>query len=181
MTSTIAPYGGILYNFRMPKINNNMNYLFSIVDNRCSQKVIIFILLIDFSPNPSHQKINYRLLPVVTDWNPARHLPPLRETVPTATGASMLCNENWMPTHRSLFPVVWRFGGREACAYEILAMLPYRLHAFTLNVGAVRFCKVKSATELRLRQPCECCIVVLWCSHATSPLIGRQKFEYFHE
>ena len=67
MTSTIAPYGGILYHFRMPKINNNMNYLFSIVDNRYSQKVIIFILLIDFSPNPSHQKINYRLLPVVTD------------------------------------------------------------------------------------------------------------------
>ena len=27
----------------------------------------IFILLIDFSPNPSHQKLNYRLLPVVTD------------------------------------------------------------------------------------------------------------------
>ncbi len=67
MTSTIAPYGGILYHFRMPKVNNKVNYLFSIVNNRCFQKVKIFILLIDFSPNPSHQKLNYRLLPVVTD------------------------------------------------------------------------------------------------------------------
>ena len=98
--------------------------------------------------DPCHEEIDDALLPLGGDGDPARHSPPLCEAVAAATGASVLRNENWMPTHRSLFPVIGRVGRCQTRANEILAMPPNRLHAFTLNVGAVRFCKVKSAPEL---------------------------------
>lgn len=79
--------------------------------------------------NPRHEKIDDALLSPSRDGDPARHIPPLRETVATATGASVLRNENRMPTHRSLFPVIGRIGRCQTRANEILAMLPYRLHA----------------------------------------------------
>ena len=101
-----------------------------------------------FSLDPCHEKINDALLPLGRDGDPARHTPPLREAVATATGASVLRDKNRMPVHWSLLPVIGWVGWCQTCANEILTMPPYRLHAFTLNVGAVRFCKVKSATEL---------------------------------
>ena len=101
-----------------------------------------------FPLDPRHEEIDDALLPFGGDGDPARHLPPLGETVATTTGAGVLRDENWMSAHRSLFPVIRRVGGRQARANEILAMPPYRFHAFAFNVGAVRFRKVEPATEL---------------------------------
>lgn len=118
-----------------------------------------FLWLNGFSPHlpldPCHEEFDDALLPLGGDGDPARHFPPLREAVAATAGTGVLRFENGMPAHRSLLAVVWRFGGREACAYEILAVTTDRVDAFLGDVLPIRYRQVKPGTELRLRQSCK--------------------------
>ena len=107
------------------------------------------------SLNPRHEEIDDALLPLSGDGDPARHFPPLCEAVATAAGTGVLRFENGMPAHRSLLAVVWRFGGREACAYEILTVTTDRVDAFLGDVLPIRFRQMEPGAELRLRQSCK--------------------------
>ena len=124
--------------------------------SRVSVSTSFFLCRYAFSPpfplDPRHKEIDDALLPLGGDLDPARDFPPLREAVAAATGTGVLRLENRMTAHRSLLAVVWRFGGREACAYEILAVTTDRVDAFLGDALPIRCRQVKPGTELRLRQ-----------------------------
>jgi len=101
--------------------------------------------------DPRHEENDDATLSLGGNLDPARHTPPLRETVATATGASMLRLEDGMPAHRRLLPVVWRVCGRKARSDEVLAMGADRLQPLVVNVLPVRLRQMESAAELRLR------------------------------
>lgn len=102
------------------------------------------------SLDPRHQEIGHCALPFERDFSIAGNFPPLRQAVAATAGACVLRNENRMAAHRRLPPIVWRIGRRQACAYEIFAVPPYRLDALFRYIAALRLQKVEAAAELRL-------------------------------
>ena len=92
-----------------------------------------------FPRNPRHEEIDDTLLPLGGDGDPARHFPPLREAIATATGAGVLGFEHRVPAHRRLLAIVRRVRRSEARSDEVLAMAPNRLDAFFGDVLPIRF------------------------------------------
>ena len=100
--------------------------------------------------------------PLDGNRGPARHLPPLGETVATTTGAGVLRLKHGMPTHRRLLAIVRRVRGREARSDEVLAMGADRLHPLLGNVLPIRFREVEATPELRLPKPRESRIIAVY-------------------
>ena len=112
--------------------------------------------------NPCHEEIDDPPLSLGGNRGPARHTPPLRETVAAATGASMLRLEHGVSAHRRLLAVVRRVRWRESRSDEVLAMGAYRLHPLLCYVLPVRRREVEATAKIRLRQPRESRIIAVY-------------------
>lgn len=115
-----------------------------------------------FALNPCHEKVDDAALPLGGNLDPARHTPPLRETVAAAAGTGVLRLEHGMPAHRRLLPVVRRVSGSESRSDEVLAMGAYRLHPLLCYVLPVRRREVEATAKIRLRQPRESRIIAVY-------------------
>jgi hypothetical protein len=64
---------------------------------------------------------------------------PLLDTTPATGRSGMLSNKNWMPSHRRLFPIIFRILGRYPGFNEIKIVLPDCIDTFILDILPVLF------------------------------------------
>jgi hypothetical protein len=74
---------------------------------------------------------------------------PLLNAAPTTGGGGMLSNENWMPSHWSLFTIILWILRRYSGFYEIDGVLTDCIDAFIFDVLSVFFGQFEFGSELR--------------------------------
>ena len=72
--------------------------------------------------NPKKKKVDYLPFLLGRERAVQRHLPPFVQTAPTAHGARVHGNEDWMTTHRRLSPIIGRDCRSQALVDKIARM-----------------------------------------------------------
>ena len=111
-----------------------------------------FKILVIFSADPLHQKINDFLLLQRGQFFVFRNPVPFIEASSAAARTGMLSQKYRMPFHRCLLSIIFRFSRRKPFPYKILTVPADRIHTFFIYVFNIPFFQMKGRAEFRTGQ-----------------------------
>ena len=98
--------------------------------------------------NPSHYQFNEKLYLLICKFLSLLYPMPFLNTSPTTGGGGMLGNENKVPSHRSLFAIIFRMLRSYSGFYEIKGVPPDCIDTFILDILPVNSGQFKFRSEL---------------------------------